>query len=44
MFTVDQDSFAIPVQVEALRASGRSMNSATSGTLSAQFTYTATYQ
>lgn len=44
MFTVDQDSFAIPVQVEALRASGSSMNSATSGTLSAQFTYTATYQ
>ena len=44
MFTVDQDSFAIPVQVEALRASGSSINSATSGTLSAQFTYTATYQ
>ncbi|EYD81196.1 hypothetical protein AC26_3900 [Escherichia coli 1-176-05_S3_C2] len=43
-FAVDQDRFDIPVQVEALRASGTSMSSGVSGTLSAQFTYTATYQ
>lgn len=43
-FAVDQDRFDIPVQVEALRASGTSLSSGASGTLSAQFTYTATYQ